>query len=180
MHLGVTTSPHTPFPTGSVTLPMYNRSPPLRLSLSHNRKRAPYLFPPFKIRVHSKHAQAQAASSRRLPSMGARYVMSPTYFWLGPVAVKSCCNRLGATGRLCLEFVVALNFFAALARNPCRRMLSAMVLRSCGCPASARSRTNLGDPERPLRASNAFLTASSSRFRRCCRGEGLPCCQRQA
>jgi hypothetical protein len=37
VHLGVTTSPHTPFPTGYVTLPMYGRSPPLRLSLPRSR-----------------------------------------------------------------------------------------------------------------------------------------------
>ena len=36
-HLGVTTSPHAPFPTGYVTLPMYGRSPPLRLVLSRSR-----------------------------------------------------------------------------------------------------------------------------------------------
>jgi hypothetical protein len=39
-HLGVTTSPHVPFPTGFVTLPMCNRSPPLRLSLAHRSERA--------------------------------------------------------------------------------------------------------------------------------------------
>jgi len=91
------------------------------------------------------------------PSSVQRYVMSPTYFWLGPVAEKSCCNRCGATGGLCREFVVALNFFAALARRPCRRRLSAMVFRSCRYPASARSRTSLGAPERPLRASKGCL-----------------------
>jgi hypothetical protein len=36
-HLGVTTSPHAPFPTGYVTLPMYGRSPPLRLVQSRSR-----------------------------------------------------------------------------------------------------------------------------------------------
>lgn len=41
MHLGVTASPHTPFPTGYVTLPVHSRSPPLRLMLSHSRE------PPF-------------------------------------------------------------------------------------------------------------------------------------
>jgi hypothetical protein len=40
VHLGLTTSPHTPFPAGYVTLPMCNRSPPLRLSLAHSSKRA--------------------------------------------------------------------------------------------------------------------------------------------
>ncbi|AJY52798.1 hypothetical protein KO116_P100041 (plasmid) [Halomonas sp. KO116] len=38
MHLGVTASPHTPFPTGYVTLPVHSRSPPLRLMLSHSRE----------------------------------------------------------------------------------------------------------------------------------------------
>ncbi len=37
VHLGVTASPHTPFPTGYVTLPMYGRSPPLRLALPRSR-----------------------------------------------------------------------------------------------------------------------------------------------
>ena len=39
-HLGVTTSPHAPFPTGYVTPPMYDRSPPLRLVLSRSRQQA--------------------------------------------------------------------------------------------------------------------------------------------
>ena len=39
-HLGLTTSPHAPFPTGFVTLPMCNRSPPLRLSRAHSSERA--------------------------------------------------------------------------------------------------------------------------------------------
>ena len=38
VHLGVTASPHTPFPTGYVTLPVHSRSPPLRLRLSHSRE----------------------------------------------------------------------------------------------------------------------------------------------
>jgi hypothetical protein len=64
------------------------------------------------------------------PSSVHRYVMSPTHFWFGAVVLKSCPSRFGATGRLCVEFVVALNFFAAFARNPCRFMLAATVLRS--------------------------------------------------
>ena len=35
-HLGVTTSPHAPFPAGYVTLPVCSRSPPLRLALAHS------------------------------------------------------------------------------------------------------------------------------------------------
>ena len=64
------------------------------------------------------------------PSSVHRYVMSLTYFWFGALAVKSCCSRFGATGKLCFEFVVALNFLAALARRFWRRMLAATVLRS--------------------------------------------------
>ncbi len=40
MHLGVTASPHTPFPTGYVTLPVHGRSPPLRLMPSRSREQA--------------------------------------------------------------------------------------------------------------------------------------------
>ena len=39
-HLGLTASPHAPFPTGYGTLSMCDRSPPLRLTLPRNRKRA--------------------------------------------------------------------------------------------------------------------------------------------
>jgi hypothetical protein len=93
------------------------------------------------------------------PSSVHKYVISPTYFWLGAEAEKSCWSRLGATGRLCFEFVVALNFFAALARNLWRRILLAIVLRSYGCPASSRSSTNLVEPDRLLRALKACFTA---------------------
>lgn len=37
VHLGVTASPHTPFPTGYITLPVHSRSLPLRLMPSHSR-----------------------------------------------------------------------------------------------------------------------------------------------
>lgn len=37
VHLGVTASPHTPFPTGYITLPVHCRSLPLRLMPSHSR-----------------------------------------------------------------------------------------------------------------------------------------------
>lgn len=36
-HLGLTALPHASFPTSYVTLPMHDRSPPLRLVLSHSR-----------------------------------------------------------------------------------------------------------------------------------------------
>lgn len=44
-------------------------------------------------------------------------VISLTYFCLGAVAVKSCSSRFEATGKSCFEFVVALNFYTAVARN---------------------------------------------------------------
>ncbi len=37
VHLGLTASPHTPFPTGYITLPVHGRSLPLRLMPSHSR-----------------------------------------------------------------------------------------------------------------------------------------------
>ena len=44
--------------------------------------------------------------------------MSDTHFWSGLSALKSCSNKLGATGNECLLLVVALYFLAALARQP--------------------------------------------------------------
>ncbi len=71
VHLGVTTSPHTPFPAGYVTLSMCNRSPPLRLSSAHRSGWTIGCNSSFIILLHSKHAQTQAASSRRPPRLGA-------------------------------------------------------------------------------------------------------------
>jgi hypothetical protein len=45
-HLGVTTSPHAPFPAGYVTRSMCNRSPPLRLSSAHRSGLAFGFLPP--------------------------------------------------------------------------------------------------------------------------------------
>ncbi len=63
VHLDLTTSSHTPFPAGYVTLPMCNRSPPLRLMLSHSRELASSSFPPILFWMHSRHAQASTATS---------------------------------------------------------------------------------------------------------------------
>ena len=46
-HLGVTASPHTPFPTGYVTPLVYSGSPPLRLSSFHSKGRAFLVNPPY-------------------------------------------------------------------------------------------------------------------------------------
>lgn len=35
-------------------------------------------------------------------------------------SVEVLANTVGATGKPCFDFVVALNFFATLARTPCR------------------------------------------------------------
>ena len=45
-HLGLTASPHAPFPTGCVTPPVYSGSPPLGLTLFRSKERpdGPYRF----------------------------------------------------------------------------------------------------------------------------------------
>lgn len=45
-HLGLTVSPHAPFPTGYVTLPVCGRSPPFRLTPSRNRGQPSTSSPP--------------------------------------------------------------------------------------------------------------------------------------
>ena len=62
----------------------------------------------------------------------------------------------------CDEFVVALNLWAAFALKPCRRRLSAMVLRLAGMPASRKSSTRRGAPCRRLPAQKAAATQWSS------------------
>lgn len=51
------------------------------------------------------------------PSSVQMEVISETQTRLGTWVVKSCPNRFGATGRWCLDWVVALYFLAALARS---------------------------------------------------------------
>src|SRR4030067_3710705 len=46
------------------------------------------------------------------------YVISVTQILLGAVVSNFCSNKFSATGRLCLELVVALNFFFCLQRIP--------------------------------------------------------------
>ena len=55
-HLGVTVSPHAPFPTGYVTLSAYDKSPPFRLSSSRNRGRSSISLPPCFRYMYSRHA----------------------------------------------------------------------------------------------------------------------------
>ena len=69
-HLGVTTSPHVPFPTGFVTLPVHSRSPPFRLSLFRSEKWvADSSFLRF-VRLHSTHVRASVMSSMPPPKAG--------------------------------------------------------------------------------------------------------------
>ncbi len=58
-HLGVTASPQAPFPADFVTLPVFGKSPPLRLTPSRSRGRACSLLQ-HRLRraMHSRHAQA--------------------------------------------------------------------------------------------------------------------------
>jgi len=96
--------------------------------------------------------------------------MSPTHFWKGALAVQSLSNRLGATGSVCREFVVALNLRASLTRSlwPCR--LAETVLRFTDRPSSMRSCTNLRAPKRAPSAvrhslvDNGLLTAPQRGF----------------
>src|ERR1700680_4519444 len=58
-HLGVTASPQAPFPADYVTLPVFGKSPPLRLTPSRSRKRAcSSLQHQLRRVMHSTHAQA--------------------------------------------------------------------------------------------------------------------------
>ena len=64
-HLGVTVSPHAPFPTGYVTLSAYDKSPPFRLSSSRNRGRSSISSPPCFRYMYSKHALVPKIRLRR-------------------------------------------------------------------------------------------------------------------
>ena len=72
--------------------------------------------------------------------------MPDTHFWLGAPAIKPCSDRLGATGKACLLWVVALYFLAAFALRPLSRMSLAMrcrpadpfVPKPAGAPGRAR------------------------------------------
>jgi hypothetical protein len=70
-HLGVTASPQAPFPADYVTLPVFGKSPPLRLTPSRSRKRACSLLQHQVHRVmHSRHAQATRPPSGRASLSG--------------------------------------------------------------------------------------------------------------
>src|SRR5439155_27368434 len=58
-HLGVTASPKASFPADFVTLPVFGKSPPLRLTPSRSRGRACSLLQhQLRRAMHSRHAQA--------------------------------------------------------------------------------------------------------------------------
>src|SRR5277367_5572434 len=70
-HLGVTASPQAPFPADFVTLPVFGKSPPLRLTPSRSRRRAcPLLQHQLQRAMHSRHAQATWPPSRRASLSG--------------------------------------------------------------------------------------------------------------
>jgi hypothetical protein len=66
-HLGVTTSPHVPFPTGFVTLPVHSRSPPFRLALFRREKRVVDSSFLRSVRLHSTPTLASVRSSMTPP-----------------------------------------------------------------------------------------------------------------
>src|SRR5712692_4861981 len=87
-HLGVTASPQAPFPADFVTLPVFGKSPPLRLTPSRSRKRACSLLQHQLRRVmHSTHAQATR------PPFGRASLSGHT---VGDVAQPT---RIGTVGR---------------------------------------------------------------------------------
>src|SRR5713101_2830981 len=70
-HLGVTASPQAPFPADFVTLPVFGKSPPLRLTPSRSRRRACSLLQhQLQRAMHSRHAQATRPPSRRASLAG--------------------------------------------------------------------------------------------------------------
>src|SRR5207248_8246651 len=70
-HLGVTASPQAPFPADYVTLPVFGKSPPLRLTSSRSRGRACSLLQLQPRRAtHSRHAQATRPPSERASLSG--------------------------------------------------------------------------------------------------------------
>ena len=76
-HLGVTTSPQSPFPTGYVTLPVDDRLPPLGLIPLHSKGQA-VQFPPFF--KHSRHMHPDypvEAHCRRCPRPISRPAAPP-------------------------------------------------------------------------------------------------------
>src|SRR5450432_4612345 len=70
-HLGVTASPQVPFPADFVTLPVFSKSPPLRLTPSRSRGRACSLLQhQLQRAMHSRHAQAAWPPSGRASLAG--------------------------------------------------------------------------------------------------------------
>src|ERR1700687_4941939 len=84
-HLGVTASPQAPFPADFVTLPVSDKSPPLRLTPSRSRRRACSLLQHQLRRVmHSRHAQATrlpygrvSLAGRTVGDVGSPHLIGP-------------------------------------------------------------------------------------------------------
>jgi len=98
IHLGVTASPQTPFPTDYVTLPVsasHRRFGSLSLvaEKGHSRKKktAGYCIPNMLKQLHPL--------AGGLRWLGVPYVMSLTQASFGRVGAKVCSNRFGATGK---------------------------------------------------------------------------------
>ena len=80
------------------------------------------------------------------PSSVKMDVISAVQERLGAWAVKSCPSRFGATGRLCLDWVVALYFRATLARSPSARIRLATRWRLTVQPSARKSKVRRGAP----------------------------------
>lgn len=76
--------------------------------------------------------------------------MSATHRWFGFWALKSWFSRLGATGRLWSELVVALYLRAALARRAFWRIRRATRFFPTRRPPLRSAQVMRGEPTRPL------------------------------
>src|SRR5664280_2102272 len=94
--------------------------------------------------------------------------MSATHFVLGLSATKFCSRRFSAIGRLCLEFVVALNFFFPLPTIALAFISRATRFSPHIVPCSRRSSVILGLPYAlPLFLRDSLISMSIFSFS-CC------------
>ena len=98
------------------------------------------------------------------PSSVAMYVLSHVHTWLGALAVKSRCSRLGAMDRLCLLSVVTTNFLLPLAWMTLFFIVRRTRSLPTRMPRASSSFQNLGQPHSCLPSAwMARIWANSAR-----------------
>ena len=123
IHLGVTVSPQTPFPTDFVTLPV---------SASHRR------FGSLPLVAEEGHSPASINDLLRscIPNMlkqhhptqcgqrwlGVLYVISDVHAWLGCSGLNCRFNTFSATGKACVLSAVLTNFLFQTGTKPADRI----------------------------------------------------------